>query len=106
VPHAEQVWESATLEESYRKGAGFLKICTESGSLKEVKLKADGSDLPPLRNPAILVGQVEYYSQQNNQDVQIYLFLLGPHQNVYVHFGLYFMITSTKTNLLPIMILS
>ncbi|KMY92004.1 unconventional myosin-Va isoform X1 [Drosophila simulans] len=57
VPHAELVWESATLEESYRKGAGFLKICTESGKLKEVKLKADGSDLPPLRNPAILVGQ-------------------------------------------------
>ncbi|XP_023037684.1 unconventional myosin-Va isoform X3 [Drosophila willistoni] len=57
VPHAEQVWESATLEESYRKGAGFLKICTESGSLQEVKLKADGSNLPPLRNPQILVGQ-------------------------------------------------
>nr|XP_017087772.1 unconventional myosin-Va isoform X3 [Drosophila bipectinata] len=57
VPHTEQVWESATLEESYRKGAGFLKIVTESGSLREVKLKADGSDLPPLRNPAILVGQ-------------------------------------------------
>ncbi|XP_022230994.2 unconventional myosin-Va isoform X2 [Drosophila obscura] len=57
VTHAEQVWESATLEESYHKGAGFLKICTESGSLKEFKLKSDGSNLPPLRNPAILVGQ-------------------------------------------------
>ncbi|XP_070140380.1 unconventional myosin-Va isoform X2 [Drosophila kikkawai] len=57
ITHPEHVWESATLEESYRKGAGFLKICTESGSLREVKLKPDGSDLPPLRNPAILVGQ-------------------------------------------------
>jgi len=40
-------------------------------------------------------------SQQNNQDVQIYFFLLGPHQNAYVNFGLYFMITPKKTNLLP-----
>ncbi|XP_017838589.1 unconventional myosin-Va isoform X5 [Drosophila busckii] len=57
IPHAELVWESATLEESYRKGAGFLKIQTESGRLQEWKLKPDGSNLPPLRNPAILVGQ-------------------------------------------------
>lgn len=53
----EQVWESATLEESYRRGASKLKIQTESGALKDIKIKADGSDLPPLRNPAILVGQ-------------------------------------------------
>jgi len=56
-------------------------------------------------NPHLIVKNL-WNSQQNNQDVQIYLFLLGPHQNVHVHFGLYFMITSTKTNLLPIMILS
>ncbi|XP_034479996.1 unconventional myosin-Vb isoform X1 [Drosophila innubila] len=57
IPHAEQVWESATLEESYRKGAALLKVQTESGALKDIKVKPDGSDLPPLRNPAILVGQ-------------------------------------------------
>ncbi|XP_060659986.1 unconventional myosin-Vb isoform X1 [Drosophila nasuta] len=57
IPHPEQVWESATLEDSYRKGAACLKIQTESGVLKEIKVKPDGSNLPPLRNPAILVGQ-------------------------------------------------
>ncbi|XP_030388121.1 unconventional myosin-Va isoform X2 [Scaptodrosophila lebanonensis] len=57
IPHAEDVWESATLEESYLKGASSLKILCESGRQKEIKLKTDGSDLPPLRNPAILVGQ-------------------------------------------------
>ncbi|XP_023162899.2 unconventional myosin-Va isoform X1 [Drosophila hydei] len=57
IPHAEQVWESATLEESYRKGDNILKIQTESGALSQINLKPDGSNLPPLRNPAILVGQ-------------------------------------------------
>lgn len=51
------VWESGTLIENYRKGNTVLKIQLESGCDVEVKIKLDGSNLPPLRNPSILIGQ-------------------------------------------------
>ncbi|XP_023292615.2 unconventional myosin-Va isoform X1 [Lucilia cuprina] len=57
LPNAKTVWESATLNENYRKGNTVLKAQLENGTEVEVKVKPDGSNLPPLRNPAILIGQ-------------------------------------------------
>ncbi|KAM7342647.1 dilute class unconventional myosin isoform 2-T2 [Cochliomyia hominivorax] len=57
LPNVNTVWESATLNENYRKGVTSLKVQLESGKEVEVKVNPDGSNLPPLRNPAILVGQ-------------------------------------------------
>ncbi|XP_067632478.1 unconventional myosin-Va isoform X2 [Eurosta solidaginis] len=57
VPHTEQVWESATVQRDYRKGDITIQIVKDSGTSVELSIKPDGSNLPPLRNPAILVGQ-------------------------------------------------
>lgn len=45
------------MEENYQKGKTSLKVQLENGKLLDVPVKQDGSDLPPLRNPAILIGQ-------------------------------------------------
>ncbi|XP_005184334.1 unconventional myosin-Va isoform X3 [Musca domestica] len=57
LPNSDTVWESAVLEENYQKGKTSLKVQLENGKLLDVPVKQDGSDLPPLRNPAILIGQ-------------------------------------------------
>ncbi|XP_075169246.1 dilute class unconventional myosin isoform X2 [Haematobia irritans] len=57
LPNPDTVWESAVLEENYQKGNTSLKVHLENGKILEVPVKADGSNLPPLRNPAILIGQ-------------------------------------------------
>ncbi|XP_018338221.1 PREDICTED: unconventional myosin-Va isoform X3 [Trachymyrmex septentrionalis] len=55
VPHPEKVWEGAVLLENYRKNQ--LKVRTEeSNQTRILEIKSD-SDLPPLRNPDILIGE-------------------------------------------------
>ncbi|XP_011873273.1 PREDICTED: unconventional myosin-Va [Vollenhovia emeryi] len=57
VPHPEKVWEGAVLLENYRQNQRKLKVRTEeSKQTRELEIKSD-NDLPPLRNPDILIGE-------------------------------------------------
>lgn len=57
VPNPERVWEGAEVLEDYKDGAGKLKLRLDaSGNTLEVALGPD-KQLPPLRNPDILVGE-------------------------------------------------
>lgn len=56
MPHQDLVWEGSVLLENYNIGDKVVKLQTDSGVAKEVSIKSS-QDLPPLRNPAILIGQ-------------------------------------------------
>ncbi|XP_037956283.1 unconventional myosin-Va isoform X2 [Teleopsis dalmanni] len=56
VPHPEEVWEGASLEQDYHKGDTVIKIVKNTGRQLELAIKPNGSNLPPLRNPQILIG--------------------------------------------------
>ncbi|XP_015519328.2 unconventional myosin-Va isoform X1 [Neodiprion lecontei] len=57
VPHPDKVWETAVLLEDYKAGSSRLQVRTEeSNQTKLVEIKSD-ADLPPLRNPDILIGE-------------------------------------------------
>ncbi|KAL0108471.1 hypothetical protein PUN28_015189 [Cardiocondyla obscurior] len=57
VPHPEKVWEGAVLLENYKQKQPTLKVRTEeSKQIKVLEIKSD-NDLPPLRNPDILIGE-------------------------------------------------
>ncbi|XP_024080468.1 unconventional myosin-Va [Cimex lectularius] len=54
IPHASKVWEGAKVVENFIQGK--LIIVTDDGETKELKIPTD-EDLPPLRNPEILIGE-------------------------------------------------
>ncbi|XP_076241544.1 dilute class unconventional myosin isoform X2 [Calliopsis andreniformis] len=57
VPHPEKVWEGAGLLEDYKLKQPTLKVHTDdSNQTKTLEIKTD-ADLPPLRNPDILIGE-------------------------------------------------
>ncbi|XP_043526120.1 unconventional myosin-Va isoform X2 [Frieseomelitta varia] len=57
VPHSEKIWEGAVLLEDYKLNQPTLKVRTDdSNQTKVLEIKSD-SDLPPLRNPDILIGE-------------------------------------------------
>ncbi|XP_014489447.1 PREDICTED: unconventional myosin-Va isoform X2 [Dinoponera quadriceps] len=57
VPHPERIWEGAVLLENYRQKQPSLKVLTdESNETKTLEIRSD-VDLPPLRNPDILIGE-------------------------------------------------
>lgn len=56
IPNPDEVWEGAVLEEKYDPKEGSIRIITDKGAKRELKIK-DEKDLPHLRNPAILIGQ-------------------------------------------------
>uniref|UniRef100_A0AAG5DD74 Myosin motor domain-containing protein n=1 Tax=Anopheles atroparvus TaxID=41427 RepID=A0AAG5DD74_ANOAO len=56
IPHPEIVWEGAVVAEHYKTGDKQLQLVTDRGVPHTVQLKST-DDLPPLRNPAILIGQ-------------------------------------------------
>ncbi|XP_076285323.1 dilute class unconventional myosin isoform X2 [Lasioglossum baleicum] len=57
VPHPEKVWEGALLLEDYKLRQPTLKVRTDdSHQTKVLEIKSD-TDLPPLRNPDILIGE-------------------------------------------------
>ncbi|XP_031836007.1 dilute class unconventional myosin isoform X3 [Nomia melanderi] len=57
VPHPEKVWEGALLLEDYKLNQRNLKVRTDdSNQIKILEIKS-GTDLPPLRNPDILIGE-------------------------------------------------
>ncbi|KAG7324176.1 hypothetical protein KOW79_012192 [Hemibagrus wyckioides] len=56
VPDAEQVWKSAELLRDYTPGDPALHLQLEDGAEIQYPVELDGQ-LPPLRNPDILVGE-------------------------------------------------
>ncbi|XP_076683865.1 unconventional myosin-Va-like isoform X3 [Andrena cerasifolii] len=57
VPHPEKIWEGAVLLEDYKLNQNSLKVHTDdSNQTKILDVKSD-ADLPPLRNPDILIGE-------------------------------------------------
>lgn len=57
MPHAERVWEGAVLLEDYKSERSTLQIRTDDTKVcKSLTIKSD-EDLPPLRNPDILIGE-------------------------------------------------
>ncbi|KAM4677427.1 unconventional myosin-Va isoform 2-T2 [Discoglossus pictus] len=57
IPDPEEVWKSAELLKDYKPGDTVLKLRLEEGSDLEYRLDAKTKELPPLRNPDILVGE-------------------------------------------------
>ncbi|XP_015685960.1 unconventional myosin-Va-like, partial [Protobothrops mucrosquamatus] len=57
IPDSEVVWKSAELLKDYKPGNKVLHLRLEDGKDIEYKLDAKSKDLPPLRNPDILVGE-------------------------------------------------
>lgn len=54
IPHDENVWEAARVAENYVSSS--IKLLTDDGQVKEIKVNSD-EELPPLRNPEILIGE-------------------------------------------------
>ncbi|KAG5333500.1 MYO5B protein, partial [Acromyrmex charruanus] len=57
VPHPEKVWEGAVLLENYRQNQLTLKVRTEESNQTRILEIKSNIDLPPLRNPDILIGE-------------------------------------------------
>ncbi|KAM9807603.1 unconventional myosin-Va-like [Neosynchiropus ocellatus] len=57
LPDAEEVWTSAELLKDYTPGDHELVVQLEDGTTVEYKIDPSTNDLPPLRNPNILVGE-------------------------------------------------
>ncbi|XP_063391654.1 unconventional myosin-Va [Cydia fagiglandana] len=55
VEHPEKVWESATVSADYRSGVLIAKL-DQTGEIRQIKIK-DENQMPPLRNPSLLIGQ-------------------------------------------------
>jgi myosin V len=52
----DSIWEGAVLEEDYKANDTVIRVVTDKGEKREIKIK-DEKELPHLRNPAILIGQ-------------------------------------------------
>ncbi|XP_041853636.1 unconventional myosin-Va-like [Melanotaenia boesemani] len=57
LPDATEVWKSAELIKDYTPGALTLSLQLEDGTKVEHKIDPKTNNLPPLRNPNILVGE-------------------------------------------------
>ncbi|XP_050097643.1 unconventional myosin-Va isoform X3 [Anopheles aquasalis] len=56
IPHPDTVWEGAVVSQDYKHDDKQLELLTDRGVRHTVSIK-NTEDLPPLRNPAILIGQ-------------------------------------------------
>ncbi|XP_063875803.1 unconventional myosin-Va-like isoform X5 [Scylla paramamosain] len=54
IPDQEQVWRCAELTQDYKNH--LVTVIFEDGQTQEIKVKSD-EELPPLRNPEILIGE-------------------------------------------------
>ncbi|XP_066902208.1 LOW QUALITY PROTEIN: unconventional myosin-Va [Halyomorpha halys] len=54
IPHPQKVWNGAKVTENYVKNQ--IKLETDDGEVKELIIRND-DELPPLRNPEILIGE-------------------------------------------------
>ncbi|KAM9496857.1 unconventional myosin-Va [Clarias gariepinus] len=57
IPDSQEVWRSAKLTKDYRPGGAALQLQLEDGTELEYKLDPRSNNLPPLRNPDVLVGE-------------------------------------------------
>ncbi|XP_072554810.1 unconventional myosin-Va-like [Paramormyrops kingsleyae] len=57
VPDSEGVWKPAELTRDYKQGDSVLHLLLEDGMHVEHPLDPEAPNLPPLRNPDILVGE-------------------------------------------------
>ncbi|XP_075714102.1 unconventional myosin-Va isoform X1 [Rhinoderma darwinii] len=57
IPDPEDVWISAEILKDYKPGDPVLHLRLEEGSDLEYRLDSKTKELPPLRNPDILVGE-------------------------------------------------
>ncbi|KAJ1180712.1 hypothetical protein NDU88_005929 [Pleurodeles waltl] len=57
IPDPDEVWKSAEILKDYRIGANDLLLCLEDGTAIDYSVEDATRDLPPLRNPDILVGE-------------------------------------------------
>ncbi|KAM5172128.1 unconventional myosin-Va isoform 1-T1 [Mantella aurantiaca] len=57
IPDPEEVWKSAEIQKDYKPGDTVLHLRLEEGTDLEYRLDAKTKELPPLRNPDILVGE-------------------------------------------------
>ncbi|XP_055602318.1 unconventional myosin-Va isoform X2 [Uranotaenia lowii] len=57
IPHPETVWQGAVVTKDYKEGDSTLELVVAEGQQKHTIQIKSSSDLPPLRNPAILIGQ-------------------------------------------------
>uniref|UniRef100_A0A8D2Q0F9 Unconventional myosin-Va n=1 Tax=Zosterops lateralis melanops TaxID=1220523 RepID=A0A8D2Q0F9_ZOSLA len=57
IPDPEEVWKSAELLKDYKPGDKVLQLRLEEGKDLEYSLDPKTKELPPLRNPDILVGE-------------------------------------------------
>ncbi|NWT65946.1 MYO5A protein, partial [Prunella himalayana] len=57
IPDPEEVWKSAELLKDYKPGDKVLQLRLEEGKELQYSLDPQTKELPPLRNPDILVGE-------------------------------------------------
>ncbi|XP_078540967.1 unconventional myosin-Vc [Lissotriton helveticus] len=57
IPDPDEVWKSAEILKDYKIGANDLLLCLEDGTAIDYSVEDAERDLPPLRNPDILVGE-------------------------------------------------
>ncbi|XP_078540969.1 unconventional myosin-Va isoform X2 [Lissotriton helveticus] len=57
IPDPEEVWKSAELRKDYKPGDATLQLSLEEGSDLDYRIDPKTKELPPLRNPDILVGE-------------------------------------------------
>uniref|UniRef100_A0A8C5TZE8 Myosin VB n=1 Tax=Malurus cyaneus samueli TaxID=2593467 RepID=A0A8C5TZE8_9PASS len=57
IPDPDEVWRSAEIIKDYKEGDKSLQLKLEDETLYEYPIDLQGSELPFLRNPDILVGQ-------------------------------------------------
>uniref|UniRef100_A0A8C9VWR7 Myosin VC n=1 Tax=Scleropages formosus TaxID=113540 RepID=A0A8C9VWR7_SCLFO len=57
IPDAEHVWKSAEILKDYTSGSNYLEVQLEDGTELKYALDTANGQLPPLRNPDILVGE-------------------------------------------------
>ncbi|XP_068621761.1 unconventional myosin-Va [Battus philenor] len=55
VEHPVKVWEGATITSDFRSGVLIVKI-DQTGEIRQIKIN-DEKQMPPLRNPSLLIGQ-------------------------------------------------
>ncbi|KAJ8391649.1 hypothetical protein AAFF_G00087900 [Aldrovandia affinis] len=57
IPDSQEVWKSAEILRDYRSGDSELELQLEDGTELKYPLDSEGTHLPHLRNPDILVGE-------------------------------------------------
>ncbi|XP_075064119.1 unconventional myosin-Va isoform X9 [Mixophyes fleayi] len=57
IPDPEEVWKSAEIQKDYKPGDTILQLRLEEGTDLGYRLDTKTKELPPLRNPDILVGE-------------------------------------------------